>query len=101
VTVVQPATEVHEIHPKSVARSILEGILLVAYFLLSIALIVCVTFTNTKNEGLTGIIGGGSTASPVFKGKKSAEETLAHWTARLSWAFLFSSLGIWLFMSAG
>lgn len=64
------------------------------YFLVCIALVTCVTFQTTKNEGLSGVIGG-QVQSSMFRGKKSAEETLSAWTTRLAVAFIIFSMVLW------
>jgi len=65
------------------------------YFLICIALIGCVMMQTTKNEGLSGVIGG-QVSTSVFRGKKSAEETLSLWTTRLAVGFIIYSLGMWI-----
>ncbi len=52
----------------------LQILLLVLQFLISIAFILIVMSQTTKNEGLTGTIGGNM--SPNFKGKPGREEQL-------------------------
>lgn len=76
-------------------HSWLHGLVLFVYFLICVGLVVCVMFQTTKNEGLSGVIGG-QVSSSVFRGKKSAEETLSTWTSRLAVAFIFFSMLIWL-----
>jgi protein translocase SecG subunit len=76
---------------------IFHGFMLVFYFVLSAALIVCVMFQTTKNEGLSGVIGGAVTSAfGTSSRKKSSEELLGLWTTRLAVAFIFFSLVIWL-----
>lgn len=82
----------------SLATTLTHGVLLFLYFVICAALIVCVMFQTTKSEGLSGVIGGSSSSS-LFKGKKSAEETLTQWTGRLAVAFIVFSFFIWLMFS--
>jgi protein translocase SecG subunit len=55
----------------------------------SLALIVIVASQTTKNEGLTGSIGGQMT--PSFKGKPGMEEQLRTVTFHLSWIWFVLS----------
>ena len=63
----------------------IQIILLVIQALVSIALIVIVMSQTTKNEGLTGSIGGQTSAN--FKGKPGFEEQLQGWTRMLAIAW--------------
>jgi protein translocase SecG subunit len=60
-------------------------ILLVLQGLVSIALIALVMSQTTKNEGLTGTIGGNISAN--FKGKPGFEEHLKMYTQNVAIAF--------------
>jgi len=60
---------------------VLRDILLVLQTLISLALIAIVSSQTSKNEGLTGNIGGPTTSN--FKGKPGWEETLATTTRNL------------------
>jgi len=64
---------------------IFRDVLLVIQALVSIVLVVIVTSQTTKNEGLTGSIGGQMT--PSFKGKPGMEEQVRTWTIYVSAAW--------------
>ena len=64
---------------------IFRDVLLVLQALVSILLVVIVTSQTTKNEGLTGTIGGQMT--PSFKGKPGMEEQVRTWTIYVSAAW--------------
>jgi preprotein translocase subunit SecG len=68
----------------------LQIILLVLQALISIAFIVIVMSQTTKNEGLTGSIGGQTSAN--FKGKPGFEEQLQNWTRILAVAWAAVSI---------
>lgn len=91
------ATEPFHATP-SLVTTLSHGFVLSLYFVICAALIVCVMFQTTKSEGLSGVIGG-TASSSLFKGKKSAEETLTMWTSRLAVAFLVFSFFIWYWFS--
>ena len=78
----------------------MHGLFLLVYFLICIGLIGCVLFQTTKNEGLSGVIGG-QVSSSLFRGKKSAEESLTSWTNWLAVAFIVCSMLIWLLFGRG
>ena len=59
----------------------IQIILLVVQALISIGLIVIVAIQTSKNEGLTGTIGGNVSAN--FKGKPGYEERLQSYTQML------------------
>ena len=65
---------------------IIQDILLVIEALISIAFIVIVMSQTTKNEGLTGTIGGQTSAN--FKGKPGFEERLQGYTRYLGIAWM-------------
>ncbi len=65
--------------------SAIQVILLVLLALVSLAFIVIVMSQTTKNEGLTGSIGGQTSAN--FKGKPGFEEQLQGWTRNLAIAW--------------
>ena len=66
--------------------AVIQDILLVIEALISIAFIVIVMSQTTKNEGLTGTIGGQTTAN--FKGKPGFEERLQLYTRYLGIAWM-------------
>ncbi|HEY3329634.1 MAG TPA: preprotein translocase subunit SecG [Capsulimonadaceae bacterium] len=68
---------------------IFKYVLLVIQALVSIVLIVIVAAQTTKNEGLTGSIGGQMT--PSFKGKPGMEEQVRSWTIYVSAAWFVLS----------
>jgi protein translocase SecG subunit len=72
----------------------IQIILLVLQALISIALILLVMSQTTKNEGLTGTIGGNVSAN--FKGKPGFEERLQNYTRYLgiSWFVISILVGI-------
>ena len=72
----------------------LRIILLVIQTLISLALILIVSTQTSKNEGLTGNIGGPTTSN--FKGKPGWEETLAVTTRNLgiAWFVMCMIVGI-------
>jgi protein translocase SecG subunit len=82
------------------AMTVFHGAALFVYFLLCVALILCVMFQTSKNEGLAGMMGG-SSSSALFRGKKSGEETLGMWTGRLAVAYILASFFIWLIFGRG
>lgn len=84
--------------PIQAGHSAFVTVFLLIYFVICVALIICVLFQTTKSEGLSGVIGGTSTSS-LFRGKKSAEENLSQWTNRLAVAFIACSLALWILMS--
>ena len=63
----------------------LKPFLLVVQAIISIALVFIVAMQTTKNEGLTGNIGGQMT--PSFKGKPGMEEQIRSWTIYVSVAW--------------
>ena len=63
----------------------LQITLLVIQLLISIAFILIVMSQTTKNEGLTGTIGGNM--SPNFKGKPGYEERMQEYTRYLGIAW--------------
>ena len=65
--------------------NVLQILLLTVQFLISIVFIVIVMSQTTKNEGLTGTIGGNM--SPNFKGKPGREEQLQMLTRYLGIAW--------------
>ena len=69
-------------------------ILLVLQALISIALVLLVMSQTTKNEGLTGTIGGNVSAN--FKGKPGFEERLQNYTryVGISWFVVSILVGI-------
>ena len=68
---------------------IFKYVLLVIQALVSIILVVIVAAQTTKNEGLTGSIGGQMT--PSFKGKPGMEEQVRTWTVYVSAAWFVLS----------
>lgn len=69
---------------------------LIIYFLICIGLVTAVLLQTTKNEGLSGIIGGSNQA--VFKGKKGFEERLQEITNYLAVSFIILSFLLSIFM---
>ncbi len=70
--------------------NIIQGILLVLQGLISLALVLIVMSQTTKNEGLTGTIGGNVSAN--FKGKPGFEEMLQTYTRYLGIAWFAISI---------
>ncbi len=70
----------------------LRIILLALQALTSLALIILVTTQTTKNEGLTGTIGGQTSAN--FKGKPGYEERLQMITRNVAIAFFAISIAV-------
>ena len=70
--------------------SAIQVILLVLQALISIAFVIIVMSQTTKNEGLTGSIGGQTSAN--FKGKPGFEERLQGWTRTLAIAWFAISI---------
>ena len=68
----------------------IQGGLLVLQGLISIALVAIVMSQTTKNEGLTGTIGGNVSAN--FKGKPGFEERLQSYTRYLGIAWFAVSI---------
>lgn len=62
-----------------------QTLLLIVQLIISIAFILIVMSQTTKNEGLTGTIGGN--ISPNFKGKPGFEERLQGYTRYLGIAW--------------
>lgn len=69
--------------------SALKIVLLVLQFAISLAFILIVMSQTTKNEGLTGTIGGNVSAN--FKGKPGFEERLQGYTRYLGIAWFVIS----------
>lgn len=78
--------EFHQFMGNEVLRKVLLGI----QAMVSLALIVIVASQTTKNEGLSGTIGGPSTSN--FKGKPGWEEMLALTTRRLGIAWFVTGI---------
>lgn len=74
--------------------SAIQIILLVIQALISVGLVVIVAIQTSKNEGLTGTIGGNVSAN--FKGKPGYEEQLQSYTRILgiSWFVISILVGI-------
>ena len=72
----------------------IQIILLVLQSIISIALILLVMSQTTKNEGLTGTIGGNVSAN--FKGKPGYEERMQNYTryTGISWFVVSILVGI-------
>ncbi len=68
---------------------IFKYVLLAVQALVSIVLVAIVAAQTTKNEGLTGSIGGQMT--PSFKGKPGMEEQVRTWTVYVSAAWFVLS----------
>ena len=71
-------------------HTILHSIFLLVYFVVCVGLVIAVLLQTTKNEGLSGAIGGA--AKPVFKGKKGFEEVLQEYTNYLAVGFAVLSM---------
>jgi len=70
-------------------------LLVLVFILICAGLITLVLLQTTKSEGLSGSIGG--TSQSIFRGKKSTEEQLSHWTSYLAIAFLVGAVLIAVF----
>lgn len=70
-------------------------LLIIIYILVCLGLVGLVLIQTTKSEGLSGSIGG--TAQTIFRGKKSTEENISHWTTYLAWAFVVLSVLVAIF----
>ena len=68
----------------------IQIILLILQALISIALVLLVMSQTTKNEGLTGTIGGNVSAN--FKGKPGFEERLQNYTRYIGIAWFVVSI---------
>ncbi|MGI4790910.1 MAG: preprotein translocase subunit SecG [Janthinobacterium lividum] len=68
----------------------IQVILLILQALISIALVLLVMSQTTKNEGLTGTIGGNVSAN--FKGKPGFEERLQNYTRYIGIAWFVVSI---------
>lgn len=68
----------------------IQIILLVVQGLISISLVVIMAIQTSKNEGLTGTIGGNVSAN--FKGKPGYEERLQNYTRMLGIGWFVSSI---------
>lgn len=77
-------------------HTILHSIFLLVYFVVCVGLVIAVLLQTTKNEGLSGAIGGA--AKPVFKGKKGFEEVLQEYTNYLAVGFVALSLIMSIFL---
>lgn len=75
----------------------LQYIVMAVYLMICVGLIASVLSQTSKNEGLGGMLGGGSTQS-VFRGKKSFEESLSTITNYLAVSFILLSMMISLVM---
>ncbi len=88
-----PAASVTNVNTSSgtaYKHTILHSIFLLVYFVVCVGLVVAVLLQTTKNEGLSGAIGGA--AKPIFKGKKGFEEVLQEYTNYLAIGFAVLSL---------
>lgn len=74
---------------------IFSNVILFVYILICVALVLAVASQTSKNEGLTGMLGGKVEASPYMR-KKTWEEQLGRITTFLAWSFLFLSTTIML-----
>ena len=74
------------------ATQVIQGVLLVFQALISIALILLVMSQTSKNEGLTGTIGGNVSAN--FKGKPGFEERLKNYTRYIGVAWFVVSIAV-------
>ena len=85
-----PPEAVHAAAASGGAGGAISILLVILYILVCISLIVLVLVQTTKNEGLSGIIGGASQS--VFRGKKSVEEKFKTYTMYIAWCFLILSI---------
>lgn len=69
------------------------------YILVSIGLVVAVGSQTSKNEGLTGTLGGKVEAAPFLR-KKSWEDRLNRVTSFFAWSFLILSTVIAVFFQS-
>ncbi len=69
---------------------VMQSLLLVLQFIISLAFVLIVMSQTTKNEGLTGTIGGNVSAN--FKGKPGFEERLQYITRYLGIAWFVVSI---------
>lgn len=70
--------------------NVIQAILLVIQFIISLAFVLIVMSQTTKNEGLTGTIGGNVSAN--FKGKPGFDERLQSYTRYLGVAWFVISI---------
>lgn len=61
----------------------------VTHALISVALIVLVVIQTSRSEGLGPI--GGSSSSPILRGRQGVEEKLAEYTKYVAFAFMSMS----------
>ena len=87
-----PGVDVISVESTVVGLSTGQTILSVVYAIVSLALIIAVLTRTTKSEGLSGSMMGPSES--VFRGKKSADETVDTVTNTLAWSWLLLSLVI-------
>ena len=85
--------------PKAAAGAVAGGgggvgafstLLVILYILVCVALVFFVLIQTTKSEGLSGVIGGATQS--IFRGKKSVEEKITHWTTYFAAAFVVLSI---------
>ena len=80
----------------SMGLGIVQYLLMTVYLLVCVGLIAAVLSQTSKNEGLSGMLGGNPQS--VFRGKKSMEERLSAVTNYLAVSFLVLSMVISLVM---
>lgn len=72
-----------------------QSILLVIYFMIALALVICVTVQTGKSEGLMQqSMAGPSNTGPKGGGKVSADDRLSTITTNLAYVFLFLSAAV-------
>lgn len=71
------------------ATSSVQTALLVIYFVVCASLVLCVLLQTSKNEGLSGTLGGN--VQSVFRGKAGTEEQLGKLTTGLAVTFVLLS----------
>lgn len=71
------------------ATSSVQAALLVIYFVVCASLVLCVLLQTSKNEGLSGTLGGN--VQSVFRGKAGTEEQLGKLTTGLAVTFVLLS----------
>ena len=82
-----------EVLEKSAGLTVPQSVMLAFYAVVCVVLVGCVTAQTSKSEGLMQqMMGGGGAGASPYKGKKTADDTLASAT---NWAaFFFIGLSI-------
>lgn len=74
-------------------KEFFSHLIFVLYILIALFLIIAVAFQTSKNEGLTGTLGGKVEMTPFMR-KKTWDEKLDRFTGYLGWGFLILSTAI-------